>query len=127
MAHYQKVRAEEFAKKVTKFGFKVYMAESGTYGIITDDKEDRVLYFQMTFGSLNLSGTYKANRYCGTGWQITDDLGQYFDKEYIKECLYMLAPRWVTTEPMKYSTLEEHLESYQASSKYKLFELKGAE
>lgn len=117
MSKYQKEIAEEFAKKVKNLGFTVYMAKEGTYGIVTDYKEERVLCFGVQFGMVHLSGNYKSKNN-GTGWRITDDVPDEFNHEYIKRALYANSP----FEFIRYATLEEHSKKYQSSSKYKLFE-----
>lgn len=94
-------------------GYRVFIAERGTYGFYTDAAGSRVVSFQFDLGGFKFSGNYKTDmpRTTGTGWEILK--GTYSDMfaEY--------PPSWaVRTAKWEYTTLEQHLKTYQSSSKY---------
>lgn len=109
--------ALKFAYKCKKLGFKVYLAEKKYYGFVTDEKGARVLSFGANFNGIKLSGNYKPAQGCGSGWQIMEFAPDKFDKEFIENALYAHAPRWANPKP-SYTTVEEYLKTYGASSRY---------
>jgi hypothetical protein len=121
MSIYQQNEATEFALRITALGFKVYLAERGTYGFITDDTGERVLSFQFTDGG-SLGGNYgPPSKESGTGWRI-DGTGPYDLKtaEQVRAALYATAPGWCGKGWKNYTTAEQELETYGASSGFQL-------
>lgn len=60
----------EFAHRIKALGFRVFIAERGHYGFITDDTEKRVLTFSFSDGS-SLGGAYgPPSTTSGTGWRL---------------------------------------------------------
>lgn len=120
---YRQQTAREFANKAKELGFTVYLAKSETYGLITDKNKDRVLSFQSDFGLVKVSGNYQPQGGIGTGWEIAKDLDSNdLNQRQLDLFLNAIAPNWAVGNaiyPVKYSTLENHLEAYQKSSKYK--------
>ena len=107
------------AETIKELGFVVYLSDSQNYGIFTDGSGKRVVYFQYdSLGGYQFSGTYKANKQCGTGWHLKL---KGFSKDDFNEALYRMAPSWVTQgyQP-KYQTLESYLNDNK-HSKYYLF------
>ena len=104
----------EYAQEALTAGFRVFIAERGTYGFFTDKEGKKVVSFGVEFGGIKLSGNYKSSqpRQCGTGWGF----GEYLTPI---EAFNAGAPRWATGgHSWAYTTLDQHLKAYQASSKY---------
>jgi hypothetical protein len=109
------------AQQLKSYGYPVYISKDGTYGFYTDG--ERVVSFggQWAF-SVDFSGNYSttAPRSCGTGWQIAKelhDINQYTAESFIKAN----APRWAVGDAkVQYTTPEQHLKTYGASSGYTL-------
>lgn len=107
----------ELLSHIKAAGFRVFIAERGTYGFFTDDEGSRVVTFGAELGGLRFSGNYKTDNPAssGTGWRISDsDTGEYhamFDTP---------PPRWAVgaSSNVRSTTLKQYLESYQASSNF---------
>ena len=110
--------AAAFAERIKALGFAVYIAESGEYGFITDDTESRVLCFG--FGcAAHLSGNYgPPSTTSGTGWRMEEDPSDLRTAEDVKRALYALAPAFAGKGWKHYTTVAQHLATYQASSRY---------
>ena len=106
----------ETAKAIKGAGFRVFLAERGTYGFFTDKDGSRVVSFQLDLLRTTFSGNYTTDtpRQTGTGWRIADnDSGNY--AEMFDAC----PPSWaVGSSKWKFTTLEKHTKTYQDSSKY---------
>jgi len=64
-----------------------------------------------------VSGNYKTSQpqKTGTGWRISDE----FNPATITDYWNATAPRWaVGAATWRYTTLSEHLDTYQRSSRY---------
>lgn len=112
---WEREAAKEVAEKAIALGFRAFISGSGTYGFYTDG--ERVVSFQSDLGGVSLSGNYKtdAPKYTGNGWRIYGP-GYDFDLTAAIKCN---PPEWaVKHHKWKLTTLEQHLENYQASSKY---------
>lgn len=114
---YRQECVREFAQEVKALGFAVYLAESGTHGVISDGDGLRVMSFQYDLGIIKVSGNYHASRESGTGWQLMP-LQYPLTAEHIRHQLYAMAPGWTRNTNPTYTTLAEHLEGYNPSSKY---------
>lgn len=111
---YEKAIAQEFCNAVLLAGLRPFLAEKGTYGFYTDAEGTRVVSFQVDLGTLKLSGNYKSQE-CGTGWVM----GPWNEGDDLAEILKAGAPRWATNgEAVRLTTLEQHLKTYQQSSRY---------
>ena len=122
MSNYEKQIATEFAEHSMAKGFIVYMAESGTYGFLTDDTGKRVLSFGIDFGSIKLSGNYKhGSREIGSGWRMERTVSaKELTRDQISQYLNAHAPQWALrgyTGKIEYATLESHLKAWGPSSK----------
>lgn len=120
--HFQKYIAE-FAQHITNLGFLVYIAQEGTgsYGFITDEKKERVLSFSIDRSGESLSGNYgPPNQSCGTGWIIDTLPSDIKTAEDVEKALYAHPPRYCQGWK-HFTTVEQHLKTYQSSSKYVLF------
>lgn len=96
-------------------GWRVFVAESGTYGLYTDSEGSKVVSFQSDVGGLSFSGNYKTNKpkQTGTGWRLEVSSGDF------KRLFGSSPPLWATGDATwTYTTLEQHLDNYQKSSKY---------
>ena len=107
----------DLAIEIKKQGFRVFLSKKGAYGFFTDNEGKKVICFSLTIGPVTFSGNYKTDKpsQTGTGWRITDDIPKDFSEVYNAH-----APRWATKNSnWKYTTLRQHLKSYQWSSRYK--------
>ena len=103
-----KLEIISLAETLKESGFVVYLAENQNYGIFTDRTGKRVVYFQYDrLGGYQFSGTYKASRECGTGWQLGIN---YMDKSDLENALITPAPRWATNGcPVNYHSINTYL------------------
>lgn len=103
----------ELVPQIKAAGFRVFVAERGTYGFYTDAAGSKVVCFQVGLGGLEFSGNYKtsAPSSTGTGWRLlTQPPAEMFKQG---------PPQWALHgATWEYTTLEQHLKTYQASSKY---------
>jgi len=114
---HDKVLALVFCAAAIDAGLRPLLAHTGTYGIFTDAEGARVVSFQVDLGGIVLSGNYKSEepRITGTGWRI----GTWKPDDNLVDILKSTAPHWATSGiPFRYTTLADHLKTYQASSKY---------
>lgn len=104
---------------------RIFFAEKGDYGFITDDHGCRVLSFGMDGTRLHFGGQYRAVKngdgvYVGQGWRITDN--EYPENSQDIKTLFSQcanAPKWATRgKPVTITTLEQHLKTYRWSSRY---------
>lgn len=123
-SHYERKKEliREFALSIKKCGYRAFIAELGTYGFFTDEEGTRVVSFHEDYGDIHLSGNYITDnpRSSGTGW----GMGTYPCLSVPKQ----RADEWFNAVPFReaisscrtwrYTTLEEHLKTYQQSSKY---------
>jgi hypothetical protein len=99
-------------------GFDVYIAKSGTYGFITDNKAERVLSFSFTDGG-SLSGNYgPPSQTSGTGWRMDLDPSQLTTYGDVHKALYSEAPGFCGKGWKHYTTVAQHLADYGSSSQY---------
>jgi hypothetical protein len=135
---------EEVAKWagfIKGLGFRVWIAESGTYGFISDASESRVLSFGFSDGG-SLGGNYgPPSRESGTGWRMDGDPWSLKTAADVRRALYAEAPDWTRRNTsggrcqscgqprhdlsgrsegwMHYTTVAQHLAQYGSSSKYR--------
>ena len=107
----------QIAEEMLAQGYRPFIAKRGDYGFFTDAKGSRVVSFGVDLGSVNFSGNYKTSKplSTGTGWRLETIPGKF-------DCAGLLnasAPMWATSGAQwRYTTLAEHLETYQPSSQY---------
>lgn len=98
----------ELAAMIQKENLRVFIAERGFYGFYTDGKGERIVGFQID-PVLSFFGKYKSLNN-GTGWKILEGLPDSFAN---------LLKRSSPFEFQHYTRLEEYLNIYQKSSKFK--------
>lgn len=106
---------KDLAQHIKASGFRVFLAKNGNYGFYTDAEGSKIVSFQLDLGGFNFSGNYKTDmpRQCGTGWQLVQGENRTY-QDMFNEC-----PTWsLRGANWKYTTLEQHLKTYQASSQY---------
>lgn len=111
MNEYKKEAIKELTDELLSEGFRVFLAEKGTYGFYTNVEGSGIVSFQIEFFSPVFSGNYISTK-SGTGWRLDDDTHDNMLKQG--------APNWAIGHDPKwhYTTLEEHQERYQSSSRY---------
>ena len=117
MNKYAKEQAAIIAQAAINAGYRAFIAESGHYGFYTDAKGSRIVSFQCDGFHDSISGNYKTSNPAktGTGWRISDD----FSKDNLVAYFEQFPPRWATGDATwEYTTLDQHQDTYQASSKY---------
>lgn len=106
------------AAQLKSYGYRVYLSSDKTYGFYTDG--NRVVSFggQWRF-SVSFSGNYRSTR-SGTGWVMEDGKElTSVNQEQAERFIKAHAPRWATGgEVVTYTTPEQHLKLYGASSGY---------
>ena len=113
---YERETARRFAEHAKALGFRAFLAESGHYGYITDEDAQRVMSFGVDFGSIKLSGNYRASRLTGSGWEIERDIGaESLTRDEMAG--YLHAPTWVR-DATPYVTEAEYRATYQKSSNF---------
>ena len=116
MKTYKQEGIQELAKELLKAGFRVFVAKDGEgeYGFYTDEKGERVCCFEYYYSEIVFSGNYKSTS-SGSGWRLDDQEASFEDM------LNCPAPHWaIGRDPnWHYTTLQEHQDRYQSSSKYK--------
>lgn len=118
MSYYETKKAAtmELAQAIKAAGYRVFIAERGTYGFFTDEAGSRVVSFQNELAGFRFSGNYMSKS-CGTGWGLGEV--HTFDKPNFDSLFESNPPRWDTRgEAVTVTTLEQHLATYQKSSKY---------
>ncbi|WYW04202.1 hypothetical protein Kallioja_00004 [Pseudomonas phage vB_PpuP-Kallioja] len=111
--NYKTEAVAKLAQEIKAAGFRVFIAESGTYGFYTDTDGSRLVSFQFDLGGFKFTGNYKTDqpRQCGTGWGLEDGSYHHMFNQH--------APRWAVRDAnWQFTTLAEHLKTYQSSSRY---------
>ena len=106
----------ETAGKIKAAGYRVFLSESREYGFYTDKNGTKVVSFQTDLSGIPFSGNYKTSKpmTTGTGWRIADnDNGNY------RKMFNAMPPSWAVHDSQwSFTTLEQHLKTYQKSSRY---------
>lgn len=114
MAH----AANEFAQRIKALGFRVFIAERGHYGFITDDTEKRVLTFSFSDGS-SLGGCYgPPSTTSGTGWRLEQTPHALKTADAVKAALYSYPPAYCGNGWKYLSTVAQYLALYGESSRF---------
>lgn len=120
--NYKTQATAELAQRIRAAGFRVFIAKSGTYGFYTDAEGTRVVCFQFDLGGFKFSGNYKTSnpRSTGTGWSMGESADM--TSQGFTSMFRSYAPSWaVRGAEWRFTTLAEHLKTYQASSQYTEF------
>lgn len=116
--NYKQQAIAELAGEIIAQGFRAFIAKDGDYGFYTDAEGTRIVSFSIDLGIIKFSGNYKtsAPQQTGTGWAINYDHNAPIDFK----CMFdQYAPRWATgPATWRFTTLAEHLKTYQPSSQY---------
>ena len=114
---YARELIDDLVPSIKAQGYRVFIAERGTYGFYTDQEGSKVISFKADLGNISFSGNYKTNnpKSTGTGWRISDS-----DKGNYEQMFNSFPPSWAVAgcSKWKYTTLDQHLDDYQKSSKY---------
>ena len=106
-----------FVERIKTLGFRVFVAERGEYGFITDETATRVLSWSFTDGG-RLSGNYgPPSQECGTGWVLEGSPWDLQTGDDVKSALYEHPPHWIRGWK-HFTTVEQHLAMYGQSSRY---------
>lgn len=106
---------KELALNIKASGFRVFLANSGTHGFYTDAEGSKLVSFQLDLGGFQFTGKYKTDqpRSTGTGWQLVQGVNHTYQDMFNERPTWSLSgAKW------EYTTLEQHLKTYQASSQY---------
>ena len=115
--NYKQETIQELAAGIVKQGYRVFIAGSGEYGLYSDKEYSRVISFQLDYFRPTAGGNYKTSNpgSTGTGWRISND----FKAEDAENVFNAYPPSWALKDAnFEYTTLDEHLKTYLASSKY---------
>lgn len=115
--NYKRELVHHIAQQLKSYGYKVYLSKNREHGFYTDGH--RVVSFGGQWRlSVDFSGNYRSTR-SGTGWQIEGgkELGS-ISSEQAERFIKANAPSWATREAVTYTTPEQHLKMYGASSGY---------
>jgi hypothetical protein len=113
ITNYKTEAVAALAQEIKAAGFRVFIAASGTHGLYTDLAGSRVTSFQYDLAGFKFFGNYKTDqpRSTGTGWEVLR--GTFADM------LAEYPPQWaVRGANWKFTTLDQHLATYQPSSRY---------
>jgi len=127
----QKTNAEytaELSAKIKSFGYPVYLSEKGNYGFFTNADGSRVVSFQIDYFFFSFSANHKSIGW-GSGYRITDDercllweIDTFCTSKFLESLIN--APVYKSRRNdgrfLSWTTLKQHLDSYQSSSKYQL-------
>jgi hypothetical protein len=111
MNQYSQNMIKQLADKLKSEGYRVFIAERGTYGFYTLDG-DKVVSFQRDLGSIKFLGNHVSSK-SGTGWRFDDDMT-------FSTMLAASTPRWAITsgDTVRPTSMAQHLKIYGPSSKY---------
>lgn len=123
-----KERITELVNKIKSFGYSVYLAERGNYGFFTNSDGSKIVSFQIDYFFFNFSANHKSIG-LGTGYRITSDeqcllweIDKFCTDEFLQKLINapIYKSRRKNEKFISWTTLEQHLASYQSSSKYQL-------
>lgn len=117
---YNVTEAHNFAQRIKALGFVVYLARGGHYGFISDESGARVLSFSFAGVEDTLSGNYgPPSHESGTGWRMNLRPQSLQTAEQVREALNAYPPDWCRNGWKHFTSLDEHLQRYGASSGYR--------
>ena len=107
-----------FAKRIKAMGFRVFLAESGHYGFITNDDGSRVISFSFSLDP-SLSGNYgPPSRESGTGWRLSRSPESLRTVEDVEAAFAENPPAWCGKGWRYMTTLEQYLKDYGPTSRF---------
>lgn len=108
----------DFAKCITALGFRVYVAEGGRHGFITDDTRARVLSFSFNDGG-SLGGNYgPPSMASGTGWRMDQSPWDLKTAEDVRKALYARPQFDCGKGWSRFTTAAEYLAMYDRGSRF---------
>ena len=123
-AEINKENCIELANKIKSFGYDVYIAEKGTYGFFTNG--ERLVSFQIDYFWFNFSSNHKSKGF-GSGARLTNDedciqykIEDWCTNEFLNKLLNSQQYRGNGGYFISWTTLKEHMDFYNSSSKYQL-------
>lgn len=108
------------------FGYDVYISESGTYGFFCKPDGQKLISFQVDYFFISFSANHKS-RGLGSGYRITSDeqcvmweMEKWATKEFFESLLDCKPYRSHKSNEvfLSWTTLDQHLATYNSSSKY---------
>lgn len=123
-----KERTAELISKIKSFGYPVYLSKNGNYGFFTNSDGSKIVSFQIDYFFFNFSANHKSIG-LGTGYRITNDeqcplweIDNFCTAEFLEKLINapIYKSRRKNEKFLSWTTLEQHLKSYQDSSKYSL-------
>ena len=123
-----KERTTELVNKIKSFGYPVYLSEKGNYGFFTNSYGSRIISFQIDYFFFNFSANHKSIG-LGTGYRITSDekcllweIDTFCTAEFLESLINapIYKSRRKNERFLSWTTLTQHLDSYQSSSKYQI-------
>jgi len=123
-----KERTAELISKIKSFGYPVYLSKNGNYGFFTNSDGSKIVSFQIDCFFFNFSANHKSIG-LGTGYRITNDeqcplweIDNFCTAEFLEKLINapIYKSRRKNEKFLSWTTLEQHLKSYQDSSKYSL-------
>ena len=109
----------DFVQHIKALGFRVFVAQRGDYGFITDAAGMRVLTFSFYGFDPTLSGCYgPPSRESGTGWRMDRAPRDLLTTEDVRAALYAQPPAFCGKGWHYVSTLAQYLTAYDASSRF---------
>lgn len=121
-----KERIAELVSKIKSFGYPVYLSEKGNYGFFTNADGSRVISFHIDYFFFNFSANHKSIG-LGTGYRITNDekcllweIDTFCTAKFLESLINapIYKSRRKNERFISWTTLNQHLEMYQQSSKY---------
>jgi len=121
-----KERINELSNKIKSFGYPVYLSEKGNYGFFTNQNGSRIISFQIDYFFFNFSANHKSIG-LGTGYRITNDeqcllweIDNFCTAAFLAKLINapIYKSRRKNERFISWTTLNQHLEMYQQSSKY---------
>lgn len=121
-----KERTAQLVAKIKSFGYPVYLAERGDYGFFTNSDGSRIVSFQIDYFFFNFSANHKSIG-LGSGYRITNDeqcliweIETFCTAKFLESLLNapVYKSRRKNEKFLSWTTLDQHLASYQSSSKY---------
>lgn len=115
-------RTEEtlaFAAHIKALGFRVWLAERGPYGFISDEAGARVLSFSFNDQG-SLGGNYgPPSQESGTGWRLNGSPDSLRTADDVRNALRQEPPAFCGKGWKYLTTVKQHLEMYGTSSRYR--------
>lgn len=114
-----KQEVREYAARIVALGFRVFIAEAGHYGIITDKEGLRVVSFSFDGPWSSVSLNYgPPSAESGTGCRYSDAPWALKAREDVQKALDCMPPAFAGRGWKYMTTLAQHLKTYGESSRY---------